>query len=136
MLDLAFVRANLPLVEEKLRARGMSPTKVLWDFAAIDAHRRAAITSAENFKAQRNQLNEQIAMLRRNGADVSVQMEETKRLKSQGEALEAAAAAADDKLRELMQAVPNLPQDSVPIGTSERDNRIEKVWDAGDKPRD
>ena len=34
MIDLAFVRANLPLVEEKLRARGMDPAVVLGDFAA------------------------------------------------------------------------------------------------------
>jgi len=128
MLDLAFVRANLPLVEEKLRARNMDPATVLGEFAAIDAHRRAAITSAENAKSQRNQLNEQIAMLRRNGADASAQMEETKRLKSQGEALEAAAATADDQLRELMQAIPNLPQDSVPIGRDEHANTIEKLW--------
>jgi seryl-tRNA synthetase len=136
MLDLAFVRANLPLVEEKLRARNMDPAAVLGDFAAIDAHRRTAITSAENSKAQRNQLNEQIAMLRRNRADVSAQMEETKRLKSQGEALEAAATAADDQLRAILQAIPNLPQDSVPVGKSEHDNRVEKVWDNGEQPED
>jgi seryl-tRNA synthetase len=136
MLDLAFVRANLPLVEEKLRARDMDPAAVLGDFAAIDAHRRTAITSAENSKAQRNQLNEQIAMLRRNGADVSAQMEETKRLKSQGEALEAAAAAADDQLRAILQAIPNLPQDSVPIGPDERSNAVVKVWGNGEQPKD
>jgi seryl-tRNA synthetase len=128
MLDLAFVRANLPLVEEKLRARTMDPAAVLGEFATIDAHRRAAITSAENAKAQRNQLNEQIAMLRRNGADVSAQMEETKRLKSQGESLEAAATAADDQLRAILQAIPNLPRPEVPLGASERDNTVEKLW--------
>ena len=64
MLDLAFVRTNLPLIEEKLRARGMNPATVLGDFTAVDGKRRAAITSAENFNAQRNELNDQIAMLR------------------------------------------------------------------------
>ena len=134
MLDLTYVRANLPVVEEKLRARNMDPAAVLGEFAAIDAHRRQAITSAENFKAQRNGLNDEIAMLRRNGTDASVQMEETKRLKSQGDALEASAIAADDCLRELMQTLPNLAQDSVPIGKSELDNRVEKVWNGGEKP--
>ncbi len=128
MLDLAFVRANLPLVEEKLRARNMDPAAVLGDFATIDAHRRQAITSAENFKAQRNQLNEQIAMLRRNGADISAQMEETKRLKSQTESLEAAATAADDELRAILQSIPNLPQDSVPVGRDEHANSLQKTW--------
>ncbi len=128
MLDLAFVRANLPLVEEKLRARGIDPSAVLGNFAIVDAHRRAAITSAENFKAQRNGLSEEIATLRRNGADVSSQIEETKRLKAAGESLEAAATAADDELRAILQSIPNLPQPSVPIGKSEHDNTVEKIW--------
>src|ERR1039457_2500797 len=114
MLALAFVRANLPLVEEKLRTRTMDPDAVLGAFAAVDAHRRTAITSAENFKAQRNELTDQIAMLRRNGVDVSALIEETKRLKSAGESFEAAATTADDQLRAILQAIPNLPQDSVP----------------------
>ncbi|HEX3320718.1 MAG TPA: serine--tRNA ligase, partial [Terriglobales bacterium] len=44
MLDLNFVRDNLPLVEEKLRQRGMEPAEVLKDFRAIDTERRQAIT--------------------------------------------------------------------------------------------
>jgi len=128
MIDPAFVRANLALVKEKLRARGMDPEAVLGNFAAIDGNRRAAITSAENFKAQRNGLTEEIATLRRNGLDTSSQIEETKRLKSRGEALEEAARISDERLREIMQTLPNLPHDSVPIGKSEHDNRVEKTW--------
>jgi seryl-tRNA synthetase len=128
MLDLGFVRANLPLVEEKLRTRGMDPAVVLNDFAAIDRERRDAITQAETLKAQRNKLSEEIAKLRRAGEDAAAITEQTKSLKSTGDALEAAATAADERLREIMQAVPNLPQDSVPIGKSEHDNTVEKTW--------
>jgi seryl-tRNA synthetase len=73
-------------------------------------------------------LSEEIATLRRNGADVSSQIEETKRLKAAGESLEAAASAADDELRAILQSIPNLPQPSVPIGKSEHDNTVEKIW--------
>jgi seryl-tRNA synthetase len=55
-------------------------------------------------------------------------MEETKRLKSQGEALEAAAAQADDRLRALMQTLPNLPQDDVPLAASADGNVEVKLW--------
>ena len=71
MIDLAFVRANLPVVEEKLRARGMDPATVLGDFATIDRERREAITQVETLKAQRNKLTEEIARLRKSGADAS-----------------------------------------------------------------
>jgi seryl-tRNA synthetase len=132
MLDLGYVRANLALVEEKLRSRGADPAAVLGDFDAIDRKRRDAITQAETLKSQRNKLSEEIAKARRAGEDSAALTEQTKSLKLQGEELEAAAAAADERLREMMQAVPNLPQDSVPPGKSEHDNVVQKTW--GEKP--
>ncbi len=48
MLDLSFVRENLPLVEEKLRQRGMNPAEVLKNFAQIDTQRRQAITESRD----------------------------------------------------------------------------------------
>src|SRR5512146_2886310 len=65
MLDLAFVRDHLPLMEEKLRQRGMDPAGVLKDFAAIDARRRQAITGMEAMKAQRTRASEEIARLKK-----------------------------------------------------------------------
>jgi seryl-tRNA synthetase len=128
MLDLGYVRANLPLVEEKLLKRGMGAVKPFWDFAAIDRARRDAITEAETLKAQRNRLSEEIATLKRAGQDATVQTEETRALKARGDSLEADAARKDEALRELMQTLPNLPQDSVREGKSEHDNVVEKVW--------
>jgi seryl-tRNA synthetase len=128
MIDLSFVRANQALVEEKLRSRGLDPSAALGNFAAVDRERRDVITQVETLKAQRNKLTEEIARLRREGADATTQTEQTRTLKSQVESLEATAAAADERLREIMQTLPNLPQDSVPIGKDENGNREEKVW--------
>jgi seryl-tRNA synthetase len=133
MIDLAFVRANLALVEEKLRTRGLDPAAALGNFAAVDRERREAITQVETLKAQRNRLTEEIAKLRREGADTTAQTEQTRTLKTQVESLEAAAATADERLREIMQTLPNLPQDSVPVGRDEHGNREEKVW--GEQPK-
>jgi len=128
MLDLAFVRANLPLVEEKLRARNMDPAQVLGDFATIDRTRRDAITQAETLKAQRNALSAEFGRLKRENADTSALSAQLADLKSQTESLEAAATAADDELRAILQSIPNLPQDSVPIGRDEHANSIQKTW--------
>src|ERR1700730_8348043 len=133
MIDLAFVRANLALVEEKLRTRGVDPIAALGDFAAVDRERREAITQVETLKAQRNKLTEEIAKLRREGADTTTLTEQTRILKAQVESLEAAAATTDERLREIMQTLPNLPQDSVPVGKDEHGNREEKVW--GEQPK-
>src|SRR5437763_6287373 len=113
MLDLAFVRGNLSVVEEKLRARNMDPAAVLGEFTSVDARRRDAITQAESLKAQRNKLSGDFGRLKREGADTSALSTQLADLKSQGESLETAATAADDQLRALLHNIPNLPQDSV-----------------------
>jgi seryl-tRNA synthetase len=132
MIDLAFVRTNLPAVEEKLRARGMDPAAALGDFAAIDRERRNAITEVETLKAKRNKLTEEIARLRKTGGDATAQTEETRTLKTEVESLEGRAAEADQRLQTILQSIPNLPQDDVPVGADEHGNREEKVW--GTKP--
>ena len=127
MLDLGFVRANLPLVEEKLRSRG-ADASVLADFARLDAERRTAITEAETLKAQRNALSEEFAQTKRAGGDVADVSRRSGELKERTAALEATATAADDKLRDLLQGLPNLPHESVPAGKSEHDNVLVKTW--------
>jgi seryl-tRNA synthetase len=127
MLDLAFVRANLPLVEEKLRLRG-ADSSLLSGFTALDTERRAAITEAESLKAQRNAFSAEFGRLKREGLDVTAVGAQTSALKEKTDQLEASAAAADQRLRELLESVPNLPQDSVPAGTSEHDNLCVKIW--------
>ena len=129
MHDLAFVRGNLPLVEEKLGLRD-ADASLLSGFAALDAERRTAITEAETLKAQRNALSAEFGRLKREGGDVAAVSAQTTSLKEKTEQLEAAAAAADLKLRELLEALPNLPQDDVPAGKSEHDNVCEKMWGA------
>ena len=127
MLDLAFVRANLPLVEEKLRLRGAA-AGLLSGFTALDSERRTAITEAETLKAQRNALSAEFGRLKRDGLDVTEVGAKTSALKEKTDELETAAAGADLRLRELLEAVPNLPHDSVPAGTSEHDNLCVKTW--------
>ncbi|MFC6644689.1 serine--tRNA ligase [Granulicella cerasi] len=128
MLDLAFVRANLPLVQEKLALRSPEAAALLSGFAELDSERRAAITEVETLKAQRNALSAQFGQLKREGKDITAVQQQSNSLKDRIAELEAVAVAADDKLRGLLQAVPNLPVDSVPAGKDEHDNQIIKTW--------
>ena len=133
MLDLNFVRDNLPQVEEKLRQRGMNPSEVLKDFQAIDTERRHAITQTETLKAKRNQASEEISRLKKNKEDATAQIEATKEMREQIQDLEKKSAEADARLRELLMALPNLPSASVPVGKSEADNVETRRWGAPPK---
>jgi seryl-tRNA synthetase len=146
MLDLGFVRANLELVEEKLRARGADPAALLGDFRALDKSRREAITTAERQRAALNQLSEEIGpllkawaqMLKSGDASASEKAlreeelrhrkERARLLKQELDELDKAAAALDEQLRLSLARVPNLTRDEVPVGTSEADNVTVKTW--------
>jgi seryl-tRNA synthetase len=128
MLDLNFVRDNLALVEEKLRQRGMNAAEVLKDFGAIDSERRQAITQTENLLARRNKASEEIAKLKKNKEDATALIAETQELRGQIQECEKKSADADARLREILTAIPNLPNDSVPVGTSEAANVEARRW--------
>jgi seryl-tRNA synthetase len=133
MLDLAFVRDNLALVEEKLRQRGQNPDEVLKDFHAIDQKRRAAIKQMEELKAERNKITEAIAKLKKEKQDASAEIEKTRLMREQIPALEKEVEEEDARLRAILTTIPNIPNDSVPVGKSEHDNQVVKVW--GEAPK-
>src|SRR5271169_2478507 len=127
MLDLAFVRDHLPLVEEKLRQRGMDPL-ILENFQEIDSARRAAITESETMKARRNKLVEEFQRLKKEKQDTAANLQEQKGLKEKIAQADERVTTCDAKLRDLLTNIPNLPDDSVPVGKSEADNAEVRRW--------
>src|SRR5271170_1658650 len=102
MHDLSFFRANLDSIAQRLATRGYQLE--VEQFRALDAERRAALTAAEQLKAQKNEKGDQIT------------------------ALDEKAKSADESFRELMAGVPNIPHESVPVGKSEADNVELRRW--------
>ena len=97
----------------------MDPTAVLGNFRELDVERRSRITQVESLQAQRNKLSQEVARSRKAGADaaqVAAVMDQTRQLKQETEELERKAAQAEAAMRQLLAAIPNLTQDSVPAG--------------------
>ncbi|HEY4931675.1 MAG TPA: serine--tRNA ligase [Terriglobales bacterium] len=128
MLDLGFVRDHLPLVEEKLRQRGMDPSVVLKDFQSIDSQRRFAITEAETMKARRNQLTGEFQSLKKAGQDTAANLQEQKDLKEKIPAAEKLVTESDAQLRDILTGIPNLPDASVPVGKDAESNVEVRRW--------
>ncbi|MGB6973726.1 MAG: serine--tRNA ligase [Terracidiphilus sp.] len=132
MLDQNFVRGNLELVEQRLRARGADPAVLLGDFRALDKRRREAITQAEQLKARRNELSQQVGALKKSGTasseDARALMDETRGLKDKLDELDGLASSLDNEMRLSLSRIPNLTRDEVPVGASEEDNVVVKTW--------
>ena len=133
MLDLNFVRENLPLVEEKIRARGKDPKDYLGNFKETDSRRRELITKVETLRATQNKASEEIARLKKNKEDATAQIEEMRKVREQIAQVEAEANKYDGELKELMKGIPNLQHESVPVGKSEHDNKEVRKW--GEPPK-
>jgi seryl-tRNA synthetase len=140
MLDLAFVREHLSVVEEKLRSRGADPEQVLGSFREIEARRRAVTRTLETVLARRNELSKKIGPLmgaEKKGAISAEQKAELEsltaevlKLKNEIPELEEQSRAADKELYGVLATIPNLPHESVPVGKDECANVEVKRWGA------
>ncbi len=138
MLDLAFVREHLSVVEEKLRSRGANPELVLGGFREIEAKRRAVTHELELALARRNELSRKIgplmgaekkgALTAEQKAELDALSTEVLKLKEGIPALEEQSRVADKELYDILATIPNLPHDSVPVGRDETGNVEVKRW--------
>jgi len=126
MLDLGFVRNNLSLVRERMRDRGTAG--ILEDFESLDAERRKLLSEAEALKARRNSVSGQIAALKKQKQDASELIAQMKQVSIDIQQFDEQAKAADEKLRDLLRRVPNLPHESVPVGRGAQDNQEVRRW--------
>jgi len=122
MLDTALLRDRFDFVSERLRTRGPGLDALLDQLAAFDRARRALIPRVETLKRERNEAGEEIAKLKRQGADASALLEANKKRAEEIRGLDADLAVLEAKREDLVLRVPNIPHDSVPVGAGAADN--------------
>jgi seryl-tRNA synthetase len=130
MLDINFVRNNLDTVKDKIEAKGVPFDKKR--FNEIDVKRRNLITNAESLKSKKNKLAKEIGILKREKKDTKELESQSKNFSAELTALEHELAEAEEKFRDWMLNIPNLFDDSVPIGKDEAENVVVREW--GEKP--
>jgi len=120
MHDLGFFRSNFEKIAERLSTRG--PVAGLDQFRDLDRDRRAVITTAEQYKEQRNALTAGIQKDRQAGKDTTERQRQVRELGTHISGLDEQIKMLDDQFRDLLAGIPNLPHDSVPIGRTADDN--------------
>jgi seryl-tRNA synthetase len=129
MLDIIQLRKDLPGVLARLeRRKNPQPFLDVPRFQSLEHERKAIQTQTEELQAKRNSLSKQIGHLKAKGQDTAPVMAEVAGL---GDALSAAAQQLDviqAELLDLLMALPNLPHDSVPVGSDETANVEVRRW--------
>ncbi|TXG86359.1 MAG: serine--tRNA ligase [Rhodocyclaceae bacterium] len=126
MLDIQLLRNNLDAVAERLATRG-KPIDFS-EFQALEAERKTLQTKTQELQAQRNTLSKQIGMLKGKGEDASGVMAEVAKLKADLDASEARLNELLPQMEAIVAAIPNLPDESVPVGKDETANVELKRW--------
>lgn len=126
MLDLKFVRDNMNVVEEALKKRGSSVN--LNDFKKLEEDRRKLLNEGEKLKSNRNIVSEKIAVLKKNKENADDLIEEMRKVSQSIKEIDEKIKDIETKLEEILLTIPNIPNDSVPDGLTDEDNRVERIW--------
>ena len=126
MLDIHLLRKNAQAVADRLRTRPF-----VFDvtaFAAIEQERKEVQAATEDLQARRNSLSKQIGILKSRGEDAAAAMAEVAQIPERLKELESHLARVQERLQDLLLGVPNVPDASVPVGTSSEDNVEVRRW--------
>lgn len=130
MIDPKMLREKSEIVFESLKKRG---TEINMDrLFSFDEKRRMLIQESEKMKSERNELSNEIARLKKSGSDAENKISHLRDLGKDIEGLEQELRIVEKEWENMLLVIPNIPHESVPVGTSETDNKEVRVW--GEKP--
>jgi seryl-tRNA synthetase len=128
MLDPTFVRDNIDLVRTRLASRGGDFSAELEQFATLETHRRRLIPQLEGLKREQNTAGDEVARAKRQGLDAQPIFEANKQRAQKIKQLEVELDAVELQRNRVQAMVPNLPHESVPVGTSAAENAVVRTW--------
>ena len=133
MLDLKYVVESRERVVEMLARRGQALDTTQGDPWALDAERRQALQKVEALRHRQRVCGEEIARLGRSGGDAAPLKTEMKGVAEEIKSLEVRLQEIEDALRAALLVLPNVPDESVPVGPDATANQ--EVRRVGEPPR-
>ncbi|MBE0428498.1 MAG: serine--tRNA ligase [Thermoleophilia bacterium] len=126
MLDIKRLRSEPDEIRRSLERRGIEVP--LDEFIELDAKRRELIVEAEEKKALRNRVSDEIAAAKRSGEDASGKIQEMKKVGERIKALDTLLRDIERELDAIVLELPNPPLADVPDGCDETENRLIRTW--------
>ncbi len=135
MLQLQAIREQKDAIIKALKKRKIDAKPLLESVITLDEKRKAIQTKLDNTLAEGNKLSKEIGMLFKSGkAELANTLKEkTGELKELSKSLGEDLAATAEELKATLYQIPNIPQESVPAGSTEEDN--EEVFAEGEIPK-
>ncbi len=120
MLDIQLLRKDLDTVAQRLASRGVALDTA--QFTALEAERKDIQTRTQDLQAKRNAVSKQIGHAKAKGEDSAPLMAEVAGIGDELKAMEERLQGIQSDLNQILLTIPNLPNESVPLGKGEEDN--------------
>lgn len=127
MLDIKLIRETPDVIKQKLEARNMKADMVD-NILQLDIKRREIITQVEQMKSTRNTVSQEIAKMKKEGTNADDKIADMKKVSDDIKGLDDSLAGIEAQIDEILRDIPNIAEDSVPLGKSADDNVEFKIW--------
>ena len=129
MLDIKLIRENPELVKNNLEKRGNpETTQMLEDLIAVDKEWRFNLTKLNELRHQRKQVTIEIAKLKKAGKEADSEVERAQDIDEKITIIEKQVTQQEQKTHDYLMQLPNLLDESVPLGKDSNDNVQVKTW--------
>ena len=126
MLDIKLIRENPDKINELLKRR--NPALSIDEVLVIDEERRKIQTKADELRAKRKAESQKIGQMKKNGENTDEIQEDVRVLGDEIKNLEGKQTELDEKQRDILLHIPNIPDETTPIGASDADNVEVYKW--------
>ncbi|TYP48169.1 serine--tRNA ligase [Thermosediminibacter litoriperuensis] len=126
MLDIKMIRSNPDEVKRALEKRGAQAN--LEEFLKLDEERRNLLVEVEQLKSLRNRESEEIARRKKQGEPADDLIQQMKEVSGRIKEMDDRVKEIEGKLEQILLMIPNIPDESVPVGASDADNVEMRRW--------
>jgi len=126
MLQVAYIRAHKEEVIERLAVKNFDAKEIIEELIILDERRRNTQSDNDAILAESNKLSKEIGELFKSGnvEQANAKKTETALLKEKTKVLQQVLSETQESLERKLVQIPNIPNKSVPKGTSEQDNEV------------
>ena len=132
MLDIKLIREQGESVQNQLNRRGPGTSADLDQLLEVDKQRREALNQAQSLKNKKKTLSAEVGNLKKKGENADALMADVKQINTEIDEWDGKANILDEQVRTTLLNIPNLPDESVPVGADESQNQEVRVF--GEKP--